>query len=67
MKSRDDRVHSLSNELTECQRQIQTLKQDLETKSNQITSYLIEIKDLGHEKSQLNEKIADRFANLFTK
>lgn len=55
----------MSNELGEAQKQVLNLKQELESKSNQITAYLIEIKDLGQEKSQLNEKIADRFTLIF--
>lgn len=38
---------------------INELKQDLESKNSQITSYLIEIKEISQEKSQLNQNIAE--------
>lgn len=60
VKTREEKLEGLSNQLDEANKQITSLKQDLETKSNQVTSYLIEIKDLSHEKNQLNEKITER-------
>jgi septal ring factor EnvC (AmiA/AmiB activator) len=70
LNQKQEFIEKQSNELSESNDKLAQLKQDLDNKSNQITSYLIEIKDLNQEKNQLSQNILEleqKKAEIITK
>lgn len=57
LKLKEETLAKKEDDINRANARIDELKRDLEQKTSQITSYLIEIKDLSQEKNQLNQTI----------
>jgi predicted RNase H-like nuclease (RuvC/YqgF family) len=59
LSSKKNALDKQTTELTETHEKLDQLKLDLEQKTSQVTTYLIEIKELNQEKNQLSQNVAE--------